>query len=88
VVRFRGVDIGLQNVVYRILRTDRGDLADAEIRQWIEWLHDFVDSPPGVPKVEAATLASAVAARALTLVVVDPAAGGQCALLCETADVS
>lgn len=84
---FRGEDLTLQNVVSRVLRSSRGDVAGDEVNRWLNWATSLSDSSPWLSDQRREGWRSACISGALELVVFEPSAGAQVVAICERLDM-
>jgi hypothetical protein len=80
---FRSEDLTLQNVISRILRSSTGQLAGEALERWLDWVTSLSDAGSWLSEARKAEWRAACEAGNLEIVVVEPSAGVQVAVLCE-----
>ncbi len=85
---FRGEDLTLQNVVSRMLRSSRGDVAGDQLNRWLNWVTSLSDSRSWLSDQRREDWHTACTSGALELVVFEPSAGAQVAAICESLEVT
>ena len=80
---FRSEDMTLQNVVSRLLRSSRGEIASGHLDRWLSWTTSLSDSGSWLSEQRRGEWLAACASGGLELVVLEPSAGAQVAAVCE-----
>lgn len=84
---FRSEDLTLQNVVSRLLRSSRQDMSEVELTQWLTWVTSLSDASSWLSEERKREWVRACVDGALELLVIEPSAGAQIAVVCERAVV-
>jgi hypothetical protein len=80
---FRSEDVTLQNVVNRVLRSSSGQFSEDVLERWLEWVTSLSDAASWLSEERKREWCAACEAGRLQLVVFEPSAGAQIAVLCE-----
>lgn len=84
---FRSEDVTLQNVVSRLLRSSRGEIASGHLDGWLSWATSLSDSGSWLSEQRRGEWLAACASGELELVVLEPSAGAQVAAVCKRASL-
>lgn len=79
----RSEDVTLQNVVSRLLRSSRGEIAGDHLDRWLSWATSLSDSGSWLSDQRRGEWLAACASGDLELIVLEPSAGAQIAAVCE-----
>ena len=79
---FRSEDMTLQNVVSRVLRSSKGEIARERIEHWLVWATSLSDADSWLSDQRKREWLDACGDGALELVVIEPSAGAQIAAVC------
>lgn len=85
---FRGADLTFQNVVSRVLRASRGEIAREDLDRWLTWGTSLSDTSSRLSDQCRSEWIDAFAAGTLELVVFEPSAGAEIVAVCDRFDVS
>ena len=80
---FRSEDITLQNVVSRVLRSSSGQFSEEVLERWLLWVTSLSDAKSWLSDDQKREWCAACEAGRLELVVLEPSAGAQIAILCD-----
>jgi hypothetical protein len=80
---FRSEDVTSQNVVSRLLRSSRGEIANDHLDRWLSWATSLSDARSWLSEQRKSEWLAACASGNLELVVIEPSAGAQVAAVCE-----
>ena len=80
---FRSENVTLQNVVSRVLRSSNGQFSEEVLQRWLVWATSLSDAESWLSEERKREWCAACEAGRLELVVVEPSAGAQIAVLCE-----
>jgi hypothetical protein len=79
----RSEDVTLQNVVSRLLRSSRGEIAGEHLDRWLSWATSLSDARSWLSDERRGEWLAACASGDLELIVLEPSAGAQIAAVCE-----
>lgn len=82
-IAFRCKDVTLQNVVSRVLRSSSGHFSKAALEYWLLWVTSLADTESWLSEEHKPEWCLACQVGRWQLVVVEPSAGAQIAVLCE-----
>lgn len=80
---FRSEDLTLQNVVSRVLRSSSGQFSKEVLERWLLWSTGLSDAESWLSEERKREWCAACEVGSLELVVVEPSAGAQIAVVCE-----
>jgi hypothetical protein len=80
---FRSEDVTLQNVVSRLIRSSRGQLSREAHEHWMQWVTSLSDTGSWLSAERKREWLDACKDGGMELVVIEPSAGAQIAVVCE-----
>jgi hypothetical protein len=85
---FRSEDLTLQNIVSRVLRASRGEIAREDLDRWLTWVTSLSDASSRLSNQCRSEWTDACEAGTLELVVFEPSAGAQIVIVCQRLEVT
>jgi hypothetical protein len=83
VLAFRCEDLTLQNVVSRVLQSSKGHFTPESLQRWVQWVTSLSDCDSWLREDRKQAWNDAFQERQFDLVVIEPSAGAQLAVVCQ-----
>lgn len=83
VLAFRVEDMGIQNVISRVLRSARDDLESVDLERWLAWVTSLSDSRSWLKDAVRIDWLDAIRSGRLEATIIEPSMGAQIGVVCS-----
>jgi hypothetical protein len=80
---FRSMDLTLQNVVSRLLRSSRNEISSVNINYWLDWVTSLSDASSWLSDSRKQEWLNDLKSGHIELIVLEPSTGSEVAAICE-----